>query len=41
MKFGIPTATGIDHWVAKVKTSAMAEELAGILEANKGETVPK
>lgn len=35
IKFGIPNATGIDHWVAKVKTAAMAEELAGILEANK------
>jgi hypothetical protein len=41
VKFGIPTATGIDHWVAKVKTPAMAEELAGILEANKGEAVQK
>lgn len=39
VKFGIPTATGIDIWVAKVKTAAMAEELAGILEANKGEAV--
>ena len=39
MKFGIPTATGIDHWVVKVKTAAMAEELAGILEANKGEAI--
>ena len=41
VKFGVPTATGIDHWVAKVKTAAMAEELAGILEANKGEPVQK
>jgi hypothetical protein len=39
VKFGIPTATGIDHWVAKVKTAAVAEELAGILEANKGGAV--
>jgi hypothetical protein len=39
--FGIPTATGIDRWVAKVKTAAAAEELAGILEANKGEAVQK
>ena len=36
VKFGIPTATGIDIWVLKVKTAAMAEELAGVLEANKG-----
>jgi hypothetical protein len=35
VKFGIPTAAGIDHWVAKVKTAAVAEELASILEANK------
>jgi hypothetical protein len=39
VKFGIPTATEIDHWVVKVKTAAMADELAGILEANKGEAV--
>jgi hypothetical protein len=39
VKFGIPTATGIDHWVVKVKTAVMAEELARILEANKGDAV--
>ena len=41
VKFGIPTAIGIDQWVAKVKTPAMAEELAGILEANKDEGVER
>ena len=41
VKFGIPTATGIDQWVAKVKTPAMAEELASILEANKDEGVER
>ncbi len=37
VKFGIPTAKGIEQWVVKIKTTAMAEELANILEANKGE----
>ena len=36
VKFGIPTKDGVEHWVVKVKTAAMAEELAAALEANKG-----
>lgn len=39
VRFGIPTSTGIEQWVIKVKTAAVAEQLADILEAKKGEGI--
>ena len=35
VKFGILTGKEVEHWVMKVKNAQMAEELSGVLEANK------